>query len=61
VDTSVLLTDDETRWLIEHPEVTYSSDPDFPPIEFIDGKDNHLGMTKDFLTLLGKNDPTPEK
>ena len=54
VDTSVLLTDDETRWLIEHPEVTYSSDPDFPPIEFIDGKDNHLGMTKDFLTLLGK-------
>ncbi|MBT3185051.1 MAG: transporter substrate-binding domain-containing protein [Nitrospina sp.] len=54
VDTSVLLTDDEKRWLIEHPEVTYASDPDFPPIEFLDGKNNHDGMTKDFLVLLGK-------
>jgi len=54
VDTSFLLTDEEIRWLIGHPELTYSSDPDFPPIEFLDGKDNHLGMTKDFITLLGK-------
>lgn len=54
VDTSVLLTDDEKRWLIEHSEVTYTSDPEYPPIEFIDGKGNHNGMAKDFITLLGK-------
>jgi two-component system, NarL family, sensor histidine kinase EvgS len=54
VDTSVLLTDDEKRWLIDHPEITYSSDPDYPPIEFLNGKGEHDGMSKDILTLLGK-------
>jgi hypothetical protein len=54
VDTSVLLTDDEKRWLIDHQDITYSSDPDYPPIEFINGKGKHDGMSKDILTLLGK-------
>jgi signal transduction histidine kinase/ActR/RegA family two-component response regulator len=54
VDTSVLLTDKEKRWLIDHPEITYSSDPDYPPIEFLNGKGMHNGMSKDILTLLGK-------
>jgi two-component system, NarL family, sensor histidine kinase EvgS len=54
VDTSVLLTDDEKRWLIDHPEITYSSDPDYPPIEFLNGKGEHDGMSKDIITLLGK-------
>jgi two-component system, NarL family, sensor histidine kinase EvgS len=54
VDTSILLTDAEKKWLIEHPEVTYTSDPDYPPIEFIDSKGNHDGMAKDIITLLGK-------
>ncbi|MBT5027651.1 MAG: hypothetical protein HOH38_01865 [Nitrospinaceae bacterium] len=38
IDTSVLLTDEEKRWLIDHSEITYSSDPDYPPIEFINSK-----------------------
>jgi two-component system, NarL family, sensor histidine kinase EvgS len=54
VDTSILLTDDEKRWLIEHSEVTYTADPEYPPIEFIDGKGKHDGMAKDFITLLRK-------
>jgi ABC-type amino acid transport substrate-binding protein len=54
VDTSVLLTDEEKRWLIDHSEIAYSSDPDYPPIEFINGKGQHDGMAKDILTLLGK-------
>jgi two-component system, NarL family, sensor histidine kinase EvgS len=54
VDTSVLLTDKEKRWLIDHPEITYSSDPDYPPIEFLNGKGKHDGMSKDIITLLGK-------
>jgi two-component system, NarL family, sensor histidine kinase EvgS len=54
VDTSILLTDDEKRWLIDHPEITYSSDPDYPPIEFLNGKGEHDGMSKDIITLLGK-------
>jgi hypothetical protein len=31
VDTTVLLTDEEKRWLIENPEISYASDPDYPP------------------------------
>jgi two-component system sensor histidine kinase EvgS len=54
VDSSVILTDDERRWLIENPEVNYSSDPNFPPIEFHNGKEHHSGMSKDFIVLLGK-------
>jgi ABC-type amino acid transport substrate-binding protein len=54
VDTSVLLTDDEKRWLIEHPQINYSSDPDYPPIEFLNGKGEHDGMSKDIIALLGK-------
>ncbi|MBT3508679.1 MAG: transporter substrate-binding domain-containing protein [Nitrospina sp.] len=54
VDTTVLLTDEEKRWLIENPEISYASDPDYPPIESLNGEGNHVGMTNDFLTLLGK-------
>ncbi len=54
VDSSVILTDEERKWLIENPEVNYSSDPNFPPIEFHNGKEHHSGMSKDFIVLLGK-------
>lgn len=54
VDSSVILTDEERKWLIDNPVVNYSSDPNFPPIEFHNGKEHHSGMSKDFVVLLGK-------
>jgi hypothetical protein len=48
------LTDEERKWLIENSEVNYSSDPNFPPIEFHDGKERYSGISKDFIVLLEK-------
>ncbi|MCH8157891.1 MAG: transporter substrate-binding domain-containing protein, partial [Nitrospinae bacterium] len=49
---SIPLTQEERDWLAAHPEISYASDPDFPPIESIDEKGHHIGIAKDFVDLM---------
>ena len=52
VDTAVSLTPDERAWLAEHPVIRLAPDPDFPPIEFIDGDGHYQGIAADYAALL---------
>jgi PAS domain S-box-containing protein len=48
------LTDEERAWIAEHPEITVGIDPNYAPIEFINDKGEYVGISADFLQLMGK-------
>jgi diguanylate cyclase (GGDEF)-like protein/PAS domain S-box-containing protein len=52
VNTGVSLTPAERAWLAEHPVIRLAPDPDFPPIEFIDGDGNYQGIAADYAALV---------
>jgi|GEM_PF-2119716 len=47
------LTHEEQKWLRDHPVITYTLNPDYAPIEFLDDKDGkYKGISADYMTLL---------
>jgi ABC-type amino acid transport substrate-binding protein len=50
----VELTAPERQWLAEHPVIRVAPDPDYPPIESLDGNGRIVGMSADYLKLLEK-------
>jgi PAS domain S-box-containing protein len=44
----------ERTWLEAHPVIRFAPDPDFPPVEFFDGRGVYRGITADYLSLLEK-------
>ncbi|MCF7982671.1 MAG: diguanylate cyclase [Pseudomonadales bacterium] len=51
---SIVLTDQEKNWLLEHPVIPVASDPLFPPVEFYDDQGIFSGISADFLSYIGK-------
>jgi PAS domain S-box-containing protein len=49
---AVDLTDDERQWLADHPVIRVAPDPDFPPIESLDGNGEFRGIYISFLRLI---------
>lgn len=45
---------EEIAWLNAHPIIRFSSDPEFTPVEFIDGQGQYAGMGADYLGLIAK-------
>ncbi len=50
-------TAEEQRWLERHPVVRLAPDPDFPPLEFMDGDGVYRGIAADFIKLLEEKLP----
>ena len=48
----ISLTDEERQWLREHPVVLAASDPQWPPIEYLDGNGKLSGMVADYIALV---------
>ena len=48
------LTTSEREWLLEHPVIRISPDPDAAPIEWIDSKGQYRGMSADYLNIIAK-------
>jgi PAS domain S-box-containing protein len=46
------LTQEEHAWLQAHPVIRLGIDSDFAPYEWSDNKDNHLGMSADYIKLI---------
>ena len=44
----------ERQWLIDHPIIRFSGDPDWLPYEAFDNNGRYLGMVSDYLRLLEK-------
>ena len=52
--TSLELTPKEKQWLVNHPEITITSAPDAPPINFFDANNRLSGIAADYLALIGE-------
>jgi len=48
----IQLTKEEREWLNEHPVITAASDPDWPPVEYLDRDKKFTGMAADYLELI---------
>ncbi|DAB39562.1 MAG TPA: hypothetical protein CFH83_00105 [Sulfuricurvum kujiense] len=48
------LTDQERAWLREHPVIRVGIDHNWPPIESVDDKGRHVGISASYLALLEK-------
>jgi diguanylate cyclase (GGDEF)-like protein/PAS domain S-box-containing protein len=48
----VQLTKEERSWINKHPVISFSPDPDWPPIEYFDKAGKHTGITADYISLL---------
>ncbi len=48
------LSKKEKKWLSEHPSINLAPDPEFLPIEYIDGQGNYKGIAADYIHLLEK-------
>jgi len=53
-DPGLHLTQAETAWLEEHPELVLAPAMDFAPYEFFDDKGSYRGVAADYIALLGK-------
>ncbi|MEG3639145.1 transporter substrate-binding domain-containing protein [Magnetococcus sp. PR-3] len=52
-EQSLELTAEEQAWLANHPVIRIGSDPNFPPLDFIEN-DEASGLSTDFLKLIFK-------
>ncbi|MEG3639193.1 transporter substrate-binding domain-containing protein [Magnetococcus sp. PR-3] len=50
--TSLLLTQEEKKFIDEHPVIRVGPDPHFPPIEFFNKQGQYAGLTADILHVL---------
>ena len=47
-------TSEEQAWLQAHPVIRVGIDRDFAPYEWIDAKNNYVGLSADYIALIGQ-------
>jgi len=53
-ETSLVLTPNEKKWLLENPVIQVMFDPDWAPIEFFDNSGAAAGVTSEYLSRLSQ-------
>ena len=53
-NNNIILTDEETAFINEHPLIRLGVDPNFVPFEFIDKDGEYKGIAADYLSLISK-------
>jgi len=48
------LNEDEAKWLINHPTVTFTGDPNWLPYEAFDKNDRYIGIVSEHLKLIAE-------
>ncbi len=48
----LLLTDAESQWLLQHPDIRLGIDNSWPPIEFIDDNGQYQGLSAEFIKII---------
>lgn len=52
VQPKISFSEDELRWIQEHPEVTFGADYKWPPFEFADKEGGHKGLSSDYIKVI---------
>jgi len=50
----VILSEDEKTWIKNHSEISIGVDGNWPPVDFMDSKGDHAGITADFLNIISE-------
>ncbi len=50
--TEEILGPEERVWLLQHPDIRISPDPQFPPIEFVDSSGAYRGLVADYFSII---------
>jgi PAS domain S-box-containing protein len=50
--SAIEFTEEENRWLNEHPVVLAAADPKWPPMEYMDENGEFSGMVADYMSLI---------
>ena len=48
------LSDSERQWLIDHPTVSFTGDPNWLPYEAFDSNGNYIGIVSEYLKLISE-------
>lgn len=48
------LTREEKQWLADHPVITFTGDPKYPPIEFLDEDGKYQGIAAEYVQIIEK-------
>ena len=51
-DLSLNLSQEQQRWIKQHPQIIIGVDPAWPPFEFIDEKGSYSGMAAEYIQLI---------
>jgi diguanylate cyclase (GGDEF)-like protein/PAS domain S-box-containing protein len=52
--STVQLSEDEKRWLSEHPSIRLAVDIDWSPFEYIDDDSQYVGMAAEYIALVSR-------
>jgi len=52
--STVQLSEDEKRWLSEHPSIRLAVDIDWSPFEYINDENQYVGMAAEYIALVGQ-------
>ncbi|OOZ40995.1 hypothetical protein BOW53_05585 [Solemya pervernicosa gill symbiont] len=52
VKKDIGLTDEERLWLADHPQMRVGIDRDWAPIEFLDGRGEHQGVSSEYIKYI---------
>ncbi len=50
----VYLTEKERSWLLEHPVIRLGVNPAWPPVEFINDKGAHKGLSSEYIKIISQ-------
>ncbi len=50
----IKLTETESRWLKQHPDIRLGIDQHWPPVEFVDHKGQYSGLSSDFIKIFSQ-------
>ncbi|WP_163835058.1 transporter substrate-binding domain-containing protein [Spartinivicinus ruber] len=48
------LTEEEKQWLVDHPVITFTGDPKYPPIEFLNEDGKYQGIAAEYIDIIEK-------
>lgn len=52
--STVQLSEDEKRWLSEHPSIRLAVEIDWSPFEYINDENQYVGMAAEYIALVGQ-------
>jgi len=54
LEANEIFTQEEKEWINTHPRITYGADPNWVPFDYVDDKNQHQGISRDYMREISK-------